>query len=185
MNRYIISAIVLVNVLLLSCKDNGQYCRQGVFNELVIAPIHVVLKIPSYKILDSVIYGNGRTLLNYRIRTIDSSLDIIVFVDDYKDYNDKERKIESVMRLQKQEVESILESAITLKIEEFKQIDSIKIGYVKYLVEQKKRKFYAGRIFFYRDKKLATIWLFENYVNGGNKSYSEIDCVLKSLKFQK
>ncbi|OQP38764.1 hypothetical protein A4H97_18780 [Niastella yeongjuensis] len=184
MNRNVISVIVIANVFILSCNDNGGYCQQGVVNDLVIEPVHTVLKIPPYRIYDSVIYYNGRTMLNYKITTIDSSLELILFVDDYKDYSDKQRDIEHIKKMQKQEVESSLESKITLITERYKQADSIKVGYVKYLIEQKNEKFYSARIFFYRDKRLVTIWLFENFINEKRNLNSEIECILNSLAFQ-
>ncbi len=61
-------------------------------------------------------------------------------------------------------------------------IGAIKVGYLKYLIEQKDKKFYEGRIFFYTKKKLAEVWVFEKYTNDRQNAHSIVDCIIKSLK---
>lgn len=173
--------ISVLSVLLINCNSKNQECVQEDFKELGLKPVHVSVKIPPYQIVDTAKYGPGRTILNYKIKSLDSLLSIVVFIDDYDDYADEQLNINRIASLQKQEVESA-QNDKKLLTEEIKSIDSLKVGYLKYLVEQPNDKFYSSRIFFYKDKKLIVLWLFDRNVNNKYNYSSVSDCVLKSLK---
>ncbi|WP_315824071.1 hypothetical protein [Paraflavitalea speifideaquila] len=126
-------------------------CEISNFEGLDLKPVHVRIKIPPYQIMDTTKYGSGRTILNYKIKSVDSLLNVVAFIDDYNDYADEQLDIARITSLQKQEVERGLNNK-KLLTETIKEIDSIKVGYIKYLVEQSGDKFYSSRIFFSRIK---------------------------------
>ena len=147
---------------------------------LRLKPVNIDIGLPAYKIVDSSRYGDGRTILNYKIMSKDSLLQAIVFIDDYKDYTTSQQNLERIAAMQKEEVESG-QNTQKLIVQSISEINNVKVGYLKYIVEQTEKKFYAGRIFFYRENKLVVIWLFEEYRNDDQNNYSICDCILQSI----
>ena len=74
--------LVIVD-LLISCNRNQQDCFHGNFKELNLWPVGATVKLPPYKIIDSVKFGY-ETLMSYRIKSNDSLLDMNVFVIEEK-----------------------------------------------------------------------------------------------------
>lgn len=62
-----------------------------------------------------------------------------------------------------------------------RNIQAGRVGYLQYLVEQRDKSSYEGRIYFYKDKKLITLWLLEKYGNEEQKDRFLIDCILESI----
>jgi hypothetical protein len=172
--------ISVLSVLLTNCRTEKQKCARGDFKELDLKSVQISVKIPPYQIVDTTKYGPGRTILNYKITSLDSLLNVVVFIDDYNDYANEQLNIDGIVSLQKQEVETG-QNDKKLLTEVIKDIDSLKVGYLKYLVVQASDKFYASRIFFYKDKKLIVLWLFDRNVNEKLANRSISDCVLESL----
>ena len=177
-----ITIIPILSALLTNCNSKKQVCTKSDFEELYLKPVHVNVKIPPFRITDTTKYGPGRTILNYKIKSVDSLLTIAVFIDNYDDYTDEQLNIDRIALLQKQEVESG-QNDKKLLTETIKKIDGIKVGYLKYLVKQSGDNFYSSRIFFYKDKKLIALWLFDKNVVESRSTYGSIsDCIFESLK---
>jgi len=103
-----------------------------------------------------------------------------IFVDNYADTSRTPLALKQVSKVQKGEVESALNSKKFI-LEQYKTIGKNNIGFLKYFVEQGSEKFYAGRIFYYVDKKLTVCWLFEKVTEESNKKQLAMDCVFESL----
>ncbi len=179
------SLMIIAMLYLSACNSNAEkeQCDFKNFNDLELTPVKVKIKLPSYTITDSLIYGDGRTILNYKISSKDSLLNAVIFVDDYgKTYN-RELSITQQLKTQKQEVEFGRDKIMLLK-EDIKNFDSIKVGYLKYFIDQGKQKFYEARLFFYKDKKLFVCWLYETYKEEKLNSFSIIDCIEESIEFK-
>jgi hypothetical protein len=174
--------VISVFCLILSyCRYEKQQCVREDFEELRIEPVHISFMTLPFKIVDTTLYGPSRTMYTRRVQSLDSLLEIFIFVDDYHDYANDQLDINTVADFQKQEVESG-NNAKRLLEEGIKNVNDLKVGYLKYLVEQGNKKFYASRIFFYKDKKLVILWLFDDKVSEKPSSSSVSDCVLGSLR---
>jgi hypothetical protein len=172
--------IVALLPLLSFCSSKID-CDISSFRDLTLHPIHCSLRIPAYRIIDSVRY-DLQTILSYNIKTSDSLVSINCFIKSYENDRNALFNIFQEMAFQKQEAEFGRDSLKKLT-ETYIEVDSIKVGYLKYLVQNSTEKFYEGRIFFYKNKQLVTIWLFEKYRDEKWNSQSVIDCILGSLKF--
>jgi hypothetical protein len=175
-----IKLLIIVSALLSNCSSSRNKCVHKDFEELDLRVVRVIFKIPPYKIVDTTKYGPGTTILNYSIKSLDSKLDVVVFIDDLKEeYGQLD--ISNIAKVQKHEIESGQNDKKLLK-EEYKKSDTLNVGYIKYLVEQPNEKFYASRIFFYKEKRLIVLWLFENISKENSKYSSLSDCILESIK---
>jgi hypothetical protein len=172
----IIISLILIQVI--SCNENKEICDTTRFKELKMYPIQFTLKVPEYKVTDSTRFGGKENIYDIKIRTLDSNLIIFASLTNYTTYVDESFNINYRMDFERQEIEHIDSSKKLIK-EAFKTIDTIKVGYLKYLDSKKKR--FESRIFFYKDKKLADIWLFENNVTESKENFSVIDCILENL----
>ena len=104
-----------------------------------------------------------------------------IFIDNHEKEIETSLDLNHIATVQKGEVESGQNSKKLIK-ELFKNIGTVKVGYLKYLVTQENTKFYASRIFFYKGKKLVVCWLFENYTGETKNTYSIVDCVFDSIR---
>ncbi len=170
---------IIFLLLIVSCNYKRQIlCSEG-FKELNLYPVNTTLNIPPFIITDSVIYGGMNKILSYKIKSIDTSFSVYVFIDNHE--KDVSLDLNHIATVQKGEVESGRNSKKIIK-ELFKNIGDIKVGYLKYFIEQENKKFYAGRVFFYREKKLVVCWFFENYIDEIHNNESVIDCVFENIK---
>lgn len=160
---------------MLSC-DSEKNCNISGFHNLSLDTIDCVLKLPKYKIIDSTLYDQ-QTILSYTIQSTDSSLNMNCFIKYYNNLPD----IDAVKMFQKQEVEFNRDS-IRLLVDKVDNIHSVKVGYLKYLIQTPADKFYEARIFFYKKEKLITIWLFEKYQNEMQNKSSLVDCIFNNIK---
>ena len=177
----LIKYTIVSSILLLSCNSKKIDCKQNNFKSLKLWPVNTDLLLPEYKLVDTIKYGT-ETLLTYNIKSVGSLININAFVISHENDNPAGLDINHIMVVQKQEIESGQNSK-KLLMETFKNVDNIKIGYLKYIVEQANKKFYAGRIFFYKDKKLVILWLFEKYDENEDEEHLTMDCILQSIKF--
>jgi hypothetical protein len=182
MKNTINSSFIIVLMALLSCNSKKEICRIANFQDVNLYPVDVILRMPPYRILDSMRFDT-QTLLNYKIITIDTALESYILIKSYVNNPEALPDIEHVISSQKHEVEFGRDSA-KLLTETFRNIDSTKIGYLKYLVTQPQEKFYEGRIFFFRGKKLITLWLFEKKTNTKKDKQSVIDCILENIQLK-
>ena len=150
------------------------------FKELNLYPVSSTLRMPDYKVTDSIRY-DAQTILNYTIKSVDSLLNMNCFIKSYENDPDAKLDIIATMMFQKQEVEFNRDTLKLLR-ETFENIDTVKIGYLKYLIETPTEKFYESRIFFYRGRKIVVLWLFEKYQTHIQDESSVIDCILQSIK---
>lgn len=180
MNKII---LILSICIIISCQESKNHCKENKLTELLLKPFRISVKMPKYKIIDSTIYGGSNTILNYKIKSLDNSIELIVFIDDQKDFIGRDLRIENITGFQKMEVESTSESRTSLLNEHYKQIQHIKVGYLKYLIEKKNEKYFESRIYFYKENKLVVIWIFEKFISEVNNSYSKVDCILDSINF--
>jgi hypothetical protein len=97
--------VSIFSIMVVSCNSGTATCTLD-FKDLDLYPVRVKIKIPEYQITDTTIYGPGRTLLNYKIQTLDTLLNVIVFIDDYTDYVDEQSNLDRIKSLQKGEIES-------------------------------------------------------------------------------
>ena len=164
----------------ITCNSQKSNCEQSNSEELKLWPINASFKLPPYLITDSTKFGK-ETILNYNIKSIDSSLNVIASIKNYENPPPAQFDLKQHMLFAKQEIQ--FNRKVDKLTETFKDIDTLRAGYLKYMVEQKDKKSYEGRIFFYKDKKLVELWLFENYNEDKDKEHLIMDCVLQSIKF--
>lgn len=176
-NKKIFNSVVGA-IFLISCSSRKQNCDIMSLKELTLYPVNAVLKLPPYKVVDTSIFDT-QTILNYNIKTVDSSLNLIAFVYSYENEPAASFSLNDRMSFQKHEVVYGQDSIKPL-IETFPQVGNTKVGYLKYLDEKRKR--YEGRIFFFKDKKLVVLWLFEKYQNQSQDNFSLIDCILENIE---
>ncbi len=124
-----------------------------------------------------------QTVLSYTVNTSDSVLGMNCYIKSYENDSIALFDIKTLMHFQRQEVEFGRDSLRQIT-ETIKDIDSVKVGYLKYIVQQPTENLYEGRIFFYRGRKLVTLWLFEKYRNEKKNGQSIIDCILDNIKFK-
>ena len=173
----------IIIVLLTSCGVRQQVCDTKGFKELDLQKANVALKLPEFIITDTVRWGDETRLLDYKLRTLDSSLIVFAGVttfgdDPYASFDIKER-----MESEKEQIQSGQDS-MTLITQTFKIVDSIKIGYVKYLDRRYDKRRYESRIFFYKEKLFVDIWLIERYISNEKEKHSLTDCILENIKFK-
>jgi hypothetical protein len=166
-------------ILLLSCGIKKAECQIRDFKEVNLWPVNASLKLPPFRIVDSMSFDK-KTILSYNIKSLDSLIDVVAFVESHEEYLPADLDIDQQMLFQKKEVE-YGRKAQKLK-EEFVNIGIVKVGYLKYFIDQKDKKFYEGRLLFYRGKKLVIIWLFEKYANDEQNTHSIIDSIAGSLQ---
>lgn len=130
--------------------------------------------------MDSTRYDT-QTILSYTIKSTDSLFSMNCFIKSYENDPDAKININAVKMFQKQQAEFNRES-IKLLTDTITNIDTIKIGYLKYLVQTPAEKFYEARIFFFKGQKLVTIWLFEKYQDETQDKSSLVDCVQSTIK---
>lgn len=173
----ILLAIVVSTV---SCESENDRCEDAELQVLKLDVIDAEIRLPSYRIVDSTIYGPGRTMLNYEIMSIDSLVHAFIMVDDYHDYSDGQLDLNRIQSVQKKEVESG-KNLVQFLTDEIRNIDGRRIGYFKYLVKQSTSDLLASRIFFYKDRKLVVIWIQDKSTTLTDKAPSLSDCILNSL----
>lgn len=108
-------------------------------------------------------------------------MDVVIFINDYKDYEYEEFNLNRIISSQKHEVESG-QNEKELLTEGIMNIDGAKVGYLKYFIKQPSGNFLASRIFFYKDKKLILMWVFDKNSTRKSATISISDCILKSIK---
>jgi hypothetical protein len=170
-----------IALLILACSPKKENCAIDTFADLSLYPVNTNLRLPPYKIVDSLKYGNGETILNYKIKAIDSTVELIAFIYDYTKKSDREFDMVHFSSVQKEEVKFGRDS-VAILIDTVKDFGEVKVGYLKYLIEQKGKKFFEGRIFFYKENKLSIIWLFEPYREDRASKLSTIDCIFESMQ---
>ncbi len=175
--RYIIC--ISFSIYLLSCHSKEQHCEVSTYQILNLYPVDIFLKLPKYQIIDTT-RRDPHTILNYTIQSLDSLISMNCFVISYGNDPYARFDIASLMESQRHEVEFNRNSPKLLS-EKINVIDTLKVGYLKYLVQMPEEKFYEGRIFFYKEKKLVTIWLFEKYMNESQNEQSVIDCIANNM----
>jgi hypothetical protein len=176
MKNSIITISIVSSVIFVSCKLNDRECATQNFQKLGLHAANSTMLLPPFKILDSIRY-DPEVILNYSIKTLDTSLSVVAFV-----YSDAKglftKPINDLRDAQKQEVEYGRDS-IRLLEEKVKTIGSIKVGYLKYHDFLKKRN--EGRFFYFNQNKMVIIWLFEPYANEKLDNSSLIECVFENL----
>lgn len=182
--KNILIVIVAITVGLVSCKFKNDFCGDRELQALELAPVNAEIKLPAYQIVDSTIYGPGRTILNYEVKSIDSLLHVFIMVDDYREYSDTQLNLHRIQALQKKEVESG-KNVVQLLTDKIINTNGSQIGYLKYQVKQSSGSLIVSRIFFYEEKKLVVIWVHDTRTSGRTKDTSLSDCILKSLTFKK
>jgi hypothetical protein len=178
-----INSFVLIVVFFISCNTEKNYCVYENFNKLNLAVVNTFIEIPPHQITDTLRYGK-ETDLYYTVKSIDSSITLNAFVTSTDSNNLGRFDITHVTLTQKQEVENGQNSKKLLS-EKYKTVDNVKVGYLKYLIEQSGNTFFEGRIYFYKDKKLVVLWIFEKYEQDTDKNHLTMDCMLESLEFNK
>ncbi len=168
-------------MITMCCNTKKQTCDSVNYKELNLKPVNTVLKLPNYIVTDTVKYGDVDNIFEYKVKSIDSSFVAYAGVKSYDLKPDAMPDIIHRMTSQKEQVESG-QSTMLLLIETFKNIDGVKVGYLKYLDQKRSR--YEGRIFFYKGKKFVDIWLFEKYNSEKDNSNSTIDCVLGNINIK-
>lgn len=164
-----------------ACGSERQSCDVNNLQELNLYPVQCIIKLPAYKIVDSMRYDD-KTILSYDLKSFDSSISANCFIKSYVKDSSAMPDIQAVKDFQKQEVEFGRDSVRKIT-EEFKIIEGLKVGYLKYLVTKPEEKFYEGRIFFYKGKMLVTLWIFER-TQSEEPRQSTTDCIVQSLKIK-
>jgi hypothetical protein len=177
MNKINLIKFFVVFLFISSCSVNSRVCNMDSFDELYLHPVNCRLKLPKFLILDSVRYDND-LLLSYVIQSEDSLLNMNCFVKRY--YSPSKPDIRILNSFQKQEVEFNRKSK--LLNEYIKDVNGFQVGFLKYLIETPDKKFMESRIFFYKQQKVVTLWLFEKY-NGNTvpDKGTLIDCIFNSI----
>jgi hypothetical protein len=170
---------LLTTIAFSCCNANRENCNLKGYMEIKLRPVNVSLKLPAYRIVDSLRFGK-ETVLSYNIKSIDSTVDAIALVSsDYDEEAVTDTNLNQRMYFQKKTVEFGRQAQ---KLEEkIVDIDTIKVGFLKYLINLKGKTFYEGRIFFYRGGNLVQIWLFEEHVSEQHNLHSAIDCIVQSI----
>jgi len=176
-----ISHTIFLIAFIISCNDKKSDICKKKFEPLNLYPVNTMFMIPHFVIKDSTIFGDLSKILNYKIESVDSSFSMYVFIDNHEKEAQAFLDLNHIAAVQKGEVESAQNSKQLIK-EVIKNIGNIKVGYLKYLVVQVNKKFYASRIFFYKGKKLVVCWLFENYTDEAKNMYSVVDCVFDNIQ---
>jgi hypothetical protein len=163
----------------MSCHHPGTICDMPGSQTLELKPVSAYFTLPKFSIEDSMRFGK-EAILSYKIKFADSTLSMNCFVTSNGNVTDAKFDLASLKKLQKDEV---LFNRISpeLLIDEIRQVNSTNIGYVKYLISMPSEKFYEGRIFFLKENKLVTIWIFERFKSDSYNHGSIIDCIVKSI----
>lgn len=170
---YILTALAFAG-----CNFNRENCNLENYQQIKLWPVNVSLKLPAYRIVDSLKLGQ-ETILSYNIKSIDGTLDATALVSSGEEERPTDLSLNQQMVFQKKEIEF---GRHAQKLEEqIINIGTTKVGILKYLIELNGKRFYEGRIFFYRGKNLVQIWLFENHVSEQGNIHSVIDCVTQSI----
>jgi hypothetical protein len=177
-----INYIWLITLLLLGCNSKERDCDVSEFRELNLYPVNVILKIPKYKFVDSIVY-NKETIINYKVMTLDSSLTLIAFVDSYEKDTNSLVSINQIMIFQKEQVEAGMDS-IKLLEDTIVNRNNIDLGFIKYFVQQENKKYYESRVAFYRERVLVKLWLFEKYDDKIKNTGSIMDCIFDNMTFK-
>lgn len=138
--------------------------------------------LPQYKITDSTRYGGNENELTYNVVTQDSVIALSCYVTKYPtEFGYAGFDINRAMKSQKSELIYGIKSPILLS-QQITEIDSVKVGYVKYLIETENDKYYEARIFFFRDRRFVNIYITENYSNNTDSASASVsDCIFKSV----
>jgi len=174
--------IVLITLLFLSCNPKEQTCDISEFKELNLYPVNAILKLPEYEFIDSIVYDK-QTIINYKVKTLDSSLSLTVFIDSYEKDSNSLVAINQMMVFQKQQVEDGMDS-IKLLSDTMLNRDNVSIGFIKYFVQHEDKKYYESRIAFYRGRILVKLWLFEKCADKAKNAISIIDCIFDNMVFK-
>ena len=174
---------LLVALALAACSSKRESCSLPSPEQVKLWPVSASFVLPPYRIADSISYGK-ETILTYNIASIDSLITVRASVLSLEENLSQPIAwdIDQKMLFQKKEVE--YGRQVKMLTEEIMKKDSVKIGYLKYLVEQPDKKFYEGRVFFRRGNKAVEIWLFEKYKDEQQNARSGIDCIKNSIELE-
>jgi hypothetical protein len=162
-----------------SCHHPGTICDMPDSQTLELKPVSSYFTLPKFSIEDSMRFGK-EAILSYKIKFVDSTLSMNCFVASNGNETDAKFDLARLRKLQKDEV-LFNRNSPKLLIDEIRHVNSTDVGYVKYLVSMTGEKFYEGRIFFLKENKFVTIWIFERFKNDSYNYGSIIDCVVKSI----
>lgn len=183
MKKYLIS-ITILSAVVINCKTKESTCQAKDFKEIDLKPSRVKFNIPSScQLKDSTIYDNvyKNFLLNYAFSSSDSSLFITADIQSDKMHKDH-FTYQNFYSLNREEVNNWPDSKNTLLKDFSRNIDTVKVGYLKYLIKQKDNDHYEGRIFFLREGKIIKLWVVEKIDKNKDKDHLLMDCVFESIK---
>lgn len=168
----------------MNCKVKDYYCDQQNFNEIDLRPSRTKFSMPSFcQLRDSSIFDNvyKDVLLNYTFSSADSNLFATAEVENDKMYKGH-FNYQNFYWLNREEVNNWPDTKNTLLRDSSKNLNGVKIGYLKYLVNQKGKDYYEGRIFFIRDDKVTKLWFIEKFDKNTEKNRLMMDCVFESIR---
>lgn len=172
-------SLIVLLISLMSYDRNKTKCQMSNLYELQLAPIQAKLMIPHYKIVDSTLY-DPKTVLSYDIHSYDKTFEIKCFIKSGESQSPSASELNSVMSFQKGEVEFGRDSIRKID-EKFRTVDGVRVGFVKYFVRQQKESFWESRIFFFKETKLVTLWVFEKYQTTPITAPLLSDCILQNI----
>lgn len=155
-----------------------------------------VINLPSYRILDSIIYtGFDKTIVyNYQLKISGLAKDSLISFVTAHNYNYPETKHLLNFNYFRDKIKNETEYLLTEKniiIDTIINIGSLKVGYMKYLVDPKKTNYaeksgqihYDSKIFFFKQNRAVEIEIIEMYKSEKLNKQSLTDCILQNLKF--
>lgn len=181
-NNRLIVPVCIATIFFLSCDTNNGKCGSSKIEELVLPKVNTILKLPAYVVIDTVRYGDSDNIFHSEVMSLDSSLLLLAGIKSYAKNQEAMPDIVLKMAMQKTQIESGQDS-MKLLVEKYKNIDTTKVGYLKYL--DVKRNRYEGRIFFYQDLMFVDIWIFENCADCRVYMNSEIDCIFENIEVER
>jgi hypothetical protein len=180
MNMKILHLLILA-LIAFSCASKSNVCDVREFNSLDLYSANASIRLPAYKVTDTIAYGDLSNIFERKVKSFDSSLIVFAGVKSYEKNLDAMPDIDSRMKSQKEQIEGGQDS-IRVLINTFKMIDTVKVGYLKNFDEKRMR--YEGRFFFNRGSKFVDIWLYEKFVKTGDDKKSIIDCIFESIEIR-
>lgn len=173
---------IMTAFILLGCTPQKNIsCDYSQMKDENIWRINSSIKIPKQCILEDTLMFDRNTLMNHRYRSHGSSLLLFVYVNQDGDFPGEEKNFNYKSELQRNEI--IFGTKTHQLIKDIAVIkNSIKVGYLKYVIEKSDGKFIASKIFFIRDKKVCVVDVYEKYKNEYQEKQSLADCMLESLK---
>jgi hypothetical protein len=176
--KYLSLNIILLT-LLLSCHSKNNNCDTRQFSELNLYPVSSILHIPPYVIIDTVKYGHLTNLFDYEIRTKDSNLTVFAIIESYAENMESIMGIDKMIIVQKEKIEAG-QKLMKQIIETTKFINTIKVGYLRYLDGERNR--YESRIFFFRGTSYVEVMLLEKNLSSSIKHQTLSDCIFDNLE---